>query len=127
MYLLDTCALLWLASDHGQLSPKAKAVLLSRDTPLHFSAISALEIERLRQAGRIVMKLNAEEWLARLADHYRLQEQPVDIRIAALAMRLPPIHKDPCDRLIIATALVHDLPVVTSDERFAEYGVETLF
>ena len=115
MYLLDTCALLWLATDHGQFSPKAKKVVLSADRILHFSAISALEIERLRQSGRICMKPSAEDWLADLAGYYHLLELPVNCRIAALAMRLPPIHKDPCDRLIIATAAVHRLKIVTRD------------
>jgi PIN domain nuclease of toxin-antitoxin system len=121
MYLLDTCALLWLGSDHAQLSAKAKTVLLSSDSILNFSAISALEIERLRQTKRISMKLTADDWLARLTDRYSLQELPVDSRIAALAMRLPPIHKDPCDRLIIATAAVHRLRIVTRDETIPQY------
>jgi len=43
------------------------------------------------------------------------------------AAGLPPVHADLCDRFIIATALIHKLPVVTSDERFAGYGVETIF
>ncbi|MFA5204435.1 MAG: type II toxin-antitoxin system VapC family toxin [Lentisphaeria bacterium] len=122
MYLLDTCALLWLATDHAQLSPKATAVLLSGDSVLHFSAISALEIERLRQSGRVAMKLAADEWLVKLANRYRLLELPVDCRIAALAMRLPPIHKDPCDRLIIATAAIHRLKIVTRDETIPRYA-----
>jgi PIN domain nuclease of toxin-antitoxin system len=42
------------------------------------------------------------------------------------AVDLPPVHKDPCDRFIISTALIRNLPVVTADGRFSDYGVEVI-
>jgi PIN domain nuclease of toxin-antitoxin system len=119
--LLDTCALIWLASDHGALSPAARRVLEDADAALHFSAISALELERLKAVGRMTMRLDADAWLATLAERYRLVEIPVDAAIAAAAVRLPPIHKDPCDRIILATARLRRLAVVTADRIIPTY------
>jgi hypothetical protein len=51
---------------------------------------------------------------------------PLDIHICVRATELPLIDKDPCDRLIIATAQIHDLPVVTSDPVFREYDIEVI-
>lgn len=121
MYLLDTCTLLWLASDHSALSPRAKAVVLSGDATLYFSAISALELERLRVTGRIVLASQAERWLSAVAERYQLQEIPVDAGVAAQAIRLAPIHKDPCDRILIATAQIHKLAIVTADTIIPTY------
>jgi PIN domain nuclease of toxin-antitoxin system len=51
---------------------------------------------------------------------------PLDLKICTYANELPLIHKDPCDRLIIATSLLKNMPVVTADKHFAEYGVNVL-
>ena len=51
---------------------------------------------------------------------------PLDWEVCVAATELPPIHKDPCDRFIIAAASIHHLPVVTADPRFREYGVEVI-
>ena len=48
------------------------------------------------------------------------------ILLVTCAVELPNIHRDPADRFIIATALIGNIPVVTADRRFAQYGVETL-
>lgn len=121
MYLLDTCALLWLASDHSALSPRAKTAVLSGDAALYFSAISALELERLRVTGRIVLTSQAERWLSAVAGRYQIQDIPVDTAVAALSIRLAPIHKDPCDRILIATAQIHKLAIVTADKIIPTY------
>ena len=121
MYLLDTCVLLWLASDHRALSATARKVILDDKATLRFSSISALELERLRTVGRITMTVHAEQWLAVLAERYCIQEIRVDAAIAAASIRLPPIHKDPCDRILIATAQANKLAIVTADTIIPSY------
>ncbi len=53
-----------------------------------------------------------------------LAVQPLDWDVCIAATELPPLHKDPCDRFIIATAKMRHMPVVTSDPSFAAYGIE---
>ena len=57
---------------------------------------------------------------------HQLEVIPLDLEMCLHASALPPIHKDPCDRFIIAAAILRGMPVVTADRRFTEYGVNVL-
>ncbi len=121
MHLLDTCVLLWMAVGGAQLSVKAKAAVFADGAVLGYSSISALEIERLVAVRRIALSCGVDAWLAQIADTYQLREFPVDSKIAALSARLSPIHRDPCDRIIIATATTHKLSIITPDTEIKKY------
>ena len=121
MYLLDTCAILWLAMDQEQFSPPQQKAILDSGADLFFSSISALEIARLQQLERIKIPSDSLRWTTQVAKNYRLSEIPVNSAIAAHSILLPQLHKDPCDRLIIATAHVHRIAIVTSDEHIKKY------
>ena len=121
--LLDTCALLWLASDSKELSPAARKRI--QTTPdLHVSAITGFEIALKNRFGKLVFPAQPDEWLETVLLHHRIDVVPLDLQICTAAAQLPTIHRDPCDRFIIATARVNHWPVVTADARFADYGVE---
>jgi len=66
----------------------------------------------------------ARAWWAAAIEHHGLSVLPVDAEISLRSTELPPIHRDPADRLIVATALLRKMTVVTADTRFVEYGVE---
>jgi PIN domain nuclease of toxin-antitoxin system len=121
--ILDTCALLWLASgDRSRLSPKT----LSRiDQAMNVSvvAISGFEVGIKHKAGKLYLPVASQEWFGAILRFHQIDVIDLDLDICIRAIDLPPIHKDPCDRLIIAAALIRDLPVVTADRRFADYGV----
>ena len=69
---------------------------------------------------------DAEGFAADLREQYGISSISPTDDIAIRAARLPDFHKDPADRIIIATALVHDLTVVTGDVKFPQYGVRTI-
>ena len=122
--LLDTCALLWLASDSGKLSPSARARI--RDASEAFwSPISAWEIAQKVALGDLTLPADPLKWFDALLVRYRLMPISLTAAILVRAAQLPRHHKDPADRFIIATALLNNLPVATADHRFAEYGLET--
>lgn len=123
--LLDTCALVWLGMGGGDLSPDAKRRIEAAPT-LYHSSISAWEIARLAKEGKIELGVPPGEFLADLAGQYGLVSLPPDDETMLRAAQLPDFHKDPADRIIIATALLRDLPVVTGDARFPAYGVRTI-
>ena len=124
--LLDTCALLWLAHKQENLS---KAVLNQIDeaTIVYISAISGFEISLKNKLGKLILPINPFAWLQNIVEHHNLSIIDLDINICMKATELPLIHKDPCDRFIIATALLNHLPIITKDERFRDYGVKILF
>ena len=123
--LVDTCAIIWLATGDRKLSKIARDAMRDAEL-LCFSSISIWEIARLVKAGDLELPVSPTRLAELLVEQYEMMELPVNNSISLRASALPEIHKDPADRFIIATALLNDFTVVTGDHRFAEYGVETI-
>ena len=123
--ILDTCALLWLAHEQERLSPEVLR-MLEEAPAVYLSSITGFEIALKCRSGKLMLPVPASRWLPEIIAHHRISLLGLDMDICLRAAELPPIHKDPCDRFIIATALAQRLRVVTADERFAQYGVEVL-
>ena len=124
-YLLDTCALVWLANGNGRMPVRVRRELAEADE-LYVSSVSAWEISRKLQKGTLVLDGDMRTVWTNLVESYRLKVLTVTPEIAIVSTELPEIHKDPADRFIIATAKVGKLKVVTSDGRFPEYGIDVL-
>jgi PIN domain nuclease of toxin-antitoxin system len=117
--LIDTHALLWWLSDDPALSSTARTAVADPANEPLVSAASVWEIAIKRSLG----KLTAPEHMPdRIADE-GFAWLPVSASHAWRVRELPPHHRDPFDRLLVAQALVEDVPIVTSDRWFAEYGV----
>jgi PIN domain nuclease of toxin-antitoxin system len=125
MILLDTCALLWLAHDRKQLSKEALRAIAEAPV-VCVSAITAFEIGIKYRVGKLRLPVPPAAWLSGIMEHHDIAAVDLSAAICLKASELPPIHRDPCDRLIIATALLKNAPVVTADSRFKPYGIEVL-
>lgn len=124
--ILDTCALLWLAGEgDSQLSEKALG-LIDTAVDVYVSAISGYEIGIKYNTGKLQLPAAPRLWFDTVLEFHRIEKLDLSLEICVLASELPMIHKDPCDRFIIATALTLEMPVVTLDRRFAEYGVRAI-
>jgi len=125
MILLDTCALLWLAHDRTRIS--GETLRLIDETPVvYISAITSFEVGIKHRAGKLKLPVPPTQWVAGIMEHHGIAAMDLTIDICLRASELPPIHGDPCDRFIIATALQQNAFVVTADKRFHQYGVEVL-
>ena len=120
--LLDTCALLWLAYDQTRMS-EATLEKIDEAPVVSIASVSAFEVGLKYKTGKLQLPVPPREWISEILRHHQISIINLDIEISIKATELPPIHKDPCDRFIIAAALTQGLPVVTADQRFAEYGV----
>ena len=109
--LLDTCTLLWLAGGHANLVASARAHPEAHDGPLHISAITAFEIAIRVKKGKLALPLKPERWLHEALAHHGISELAADSRILMLAVGLPDHHNDPADRIIVATAVEHNLRI----------------
>jgi len=124
-YLLDTCALIWLGMGGGHLSANAKR-RISVASALHYSPISTWEIARLVKEDKVAIAADPSSFIEDLKNLYGLSAIPPSDEIMLRAAELPDLHKDPADRIIIATALANDLTIVTGDGKFPGYGVKTI-
>ncbi len=124
-FLLDTCALIWLADNGGLLSVEAKSKINDADI-LFVSSISAWEISLLHHKKRLILPQEPEKWWKELQNELSLVTIDISPSIAFLAEKLPLHHRDPCDRFIIATSMVKSVPVVTQDAKFENYGIKII-
>lgn len=128
MLLLDTCALLMLAGRREDLPDKVIKKLAAQADELFVSTISSFEIVLKSRLGKLILPLPAEEWYRKAVEGYGIEEIAVSSAIAMKSASLPFLHKDPCDRIIIATATEHKMPVVTADQIIAQYpGIKVIW
>lgn len=119
--LLDTHLLLWAASEPQRLSAKARALLLDSANQLVFSSASLWEISIKNGLERLDFNVDPRRlWRMLLVNGYR--ELPVTSEHTVALIDLPPLHKDPFDRILIAQARVEGLTLLTADKALAKYG-----
>lgn len=125
MIVLDTHALLWWASgDTDQLSAAAMRAIESEldGGQIIVSAISAWELAMLVSKGRVALSMDIETWLNVVDEIESVSFTAVDNEIAIKSIALPgEFHKDPADRIIVATARKLAAPLVTADEKIRSY------
>ena len=124
MIVLDTHAWVWFISNPELLSKRAKKVT---DTAINakeifISSISAWEIALLVEKGRLKLTLDVTDWISKSERLPFFRFIPVDNSIVIKAVNLPqPLHNDPADRIIIATAKAIGAHIVTKDEKILKY------
>lgn len=121
--LADTHTLLWWLGDDRRLSERARDLIAVGEVPILFSAASIWEAEIKVASGKLVVP----DGLLDALDADGFAELPVSARHARDAARLPPLHRDPFDRMIVAQARAEGLVIITADSKVADYGVEVLW
>lgn len=125
MIAIDTHVLVWLANGARQMISKKAMKRISEELvngQIWVSAISAWEIAMLVERERLVLSIDVESWLQKVGEINAIRFQPVTNKIALESVRLPgEFHKDPADRMIVATARTMGLALVTADEKIQAY------
>jgi PIN domain nuclease of toxin-antitoxin system len=119
--LLDTHLLLWVASGSERLSQAARTLLADPDAELFFSAASLWEIAIKSGLGREDFKVDPRLLRRGLLDN-GYSELPIVSEHVVAINDLPPIHKDPFDRMLVIQAMVEGITLLTSDEQVAKYS-----
>jgi PIN domain nuclease of toxin-antitoxin system len=117
--LLDTHIWLWFRGDTKRLGRHASQALKAELNELWLSPISTWEALTLHKKGRVQLHGDLTQWVAHATSGFR--EAVLTHEIVTVARELP-LHKDPSDRMLAATALVMDLTLVTADERLLGIG-----
>jgi PIN domain nuclease of toxin-antitoxin system len=120
-YLLDTCA--WLDAFIAPQNLRAEVrQVINGMTSFHLADITLLEVARKAEVGNLILDAPMERWFEIALPPGRSRILPITTRIAIESSRLPQLfHKDPADRLIVATARIHGLTVITSDHKILDY------
>ena len=118
--LLDTHLLLWAAGEPHRLSADALALIDAPENELFFSAASLWEIAIKRGLGRYDFRVDARLLRRGLLDN-GYSELPIGSEHAVAIDSLPPLHRDPFDRLLVAQATVEGITLLTSDVQVAAY------
>ena len=124
MVVLDTHVWVWFVSNPELLSKKAKKSLDAAigDRGIFISSISAWEIALLAANKRLDLTLDVTDWITKSETLPFFQFIPVDNTIAVKSVNLPhPLHNDPADRIIIATAISLGASLVTKDNKILNY------
>lgn len=121
MIVLDTHIWVnWILGGDAALTP-AVVDAMQKEGRLTVSSISCFEVTLLVRRGKLELPLPVNEWLTEALANSGVESLPVTCEIANRAVMLPEIHRDPADRIIIATALVHDAKLASMDSVFPNY------
>ncbi len=121
-YLLDTHTFLWFVNDDSQLSIDAKN-LLESDVDLLLSVGSLWEIAIKVSIGKLSLPDSYDKFIPQQMALNDIEMLPLNLAHLEVVVTLPLHHRDPFDRLLIAQAMVENLPIVSADGMFDNYGV----
>jgi PIN domain nuclease of toxin-antitoxin system len=126
-FLLDTHAFLWMVSGDGRVPDEVRATLRSDDHSVWLSAVSVWEIAIKQMQGRLHLPAPAVAYTSRQRRSHHVSALAVEETAAGHLERLPLIHRDPFDRILICQAIEHDMTLVTADRHIRQYPVKTLW
>ncbi|HLW48845.1 MAG TPA: type II toxin-antitoxin system VapC family toxin [bacterium] len=125
--LLDTQAFLWWITDNPRLSETARDFIADGANEVFFSVVSAWEIVVKAAAGRITLPDAAPRFIPHHVLRNGFAVLPVSMEHALGVAELPPVHRDPFDRLLVAQALGEGLAVLTGDAQIERYPVRVIW
>ena len=112
-----------MLNDDPALSPEARAAFAAPDNEVYLSPVSTWEILVKHGLGRIEMPTPADRFLTRQREAHGIQSLPLDEASVMQLPRLPALHKDPFDRMLVCQAIAHSLVLLTPDEAISRYPV----
>lgn len=123
MILLDTHVWIWWVHDEPYLTPECRNLLQAHESDgLGVSAISCWEVAKLVQRNRLILPVPLEQWMEQALAYPGVQLLDLTPRVAVESVQLrDSFHQDPADQLIVATARIHNVPLVTADKLILKY------
>lgn len=123
MILLDTHICVWWVHGDAHLTQRQLQQLQANEaTGLGVSVISCWEVAKLVEVGRVVLPAPVTDWMNQALAYPGIRLLDLTPAIAIESTRLPaPFHRDPADQIIVATARVHAIALLTADTRILNY------
>ena len=123
--LLDTCTFLWIVGGAADLSGQARDMFVDPDNDVYLSVVSAWEIAVKHAAGRLPLPESPERFVQTERRRHGIDALELDEETALHLARLPALHRDPFDRMLVCQAIVHGLVILGPDSLITQYPVRT--
>jgi len=125
--LVDTCTFLWMVADPDRLSPAAASMLVEPEHEVLLSAASCWEIAFKYELGKLTLDRPPERYVPEERARHGVAQLAIDEPATLHLHRLPPVHRDPFDRMLVCQALAGALAIVTPDPHIARYPVHVIW
>lgn len=125
--LLDTSTFLWVISDAPELSPQARELFVDPENEIYLSSVSAWEIAIKYGLGRLPLPEPPDRFVPTQRKQHGIDLLQLDEEAALHLTRLPLLHKDPFDRMLVCQAIIHNLVMLTPDDLVTQYPVRTMW
>jgi PIN domain nuclease of toxin-antitoxin system len=125
--LLDTHIFLWWITDDSRLIANVRDIIADGTNELLLSVASCWEIVIKAQLGRIVLSDKPDKFISEQMSLNAIMSLPILVHHVLNIFKIPSLHRDPFDRLIISQAMTESLPIITSDPVFEQYGIEIIW
>jgi PIN domain nuclease of toxin-antitoxin system len=125
--LLDTCTFLWIITGDKKLSARAREIFITPENNIYLSSISAWEIAIKHALGRLPLPEKPEHFIPVQRERHGIKKLPLDEESALYLTRLPSLHNDPFDRMLVCQAIVNSMTILTPDDLVSQYHVRTIW
>jgi PIN domain nuclease of toxin-antitoxin system len=125
--LLDTCTFLWVAAGDPRLGGRARSLFQAAENEVYLSAASAWEIVIKHDLGKLPLPTSPEAFVRQMREAHGIASLLIDEESALHLSRLPALHRDPFDRLLVSQAIVHGLTILTPDPLITQYPGRTVW
>lgn len=122
-FLLDTCTLLWIALDDKSLSRTAREMFQNPTFDIFLSSASCWEISVKFAIKKLSLPSPPEKFIPELCDTYNIEFIPIEAKEALYIHKLPFLHADPFDRMLVSQALMREMTILTPDPLIEQYAV----
>ncbi len=126
-FLLDTCVVIWYFDGSDRITERIRDLLTDPENEVYMSDVSVLEVVIKYMSGKFPLDAPPSKILPMLAEKHSLTSLPLLQEAIFRLESLPPFHRDPFDRLLIAQSLEHGLTLVTPDIQIRQYELSTLW
>jgi len=125
--LLDTCTFLWITNNAPALSSTAKVCFQDPGNSVYLSSISVWEMVVKHALGRLPLPETPDRFIPAMRSSHGIAPLALEEEAACQLPKLPDLHKDPFDRMLVCQALIHGLVLLTPDEMIRQYPVRTIW
>jgi PIN domain nuclease of toxin-antitoxin system len=125
--LLDTHVFLWWVDNDQRLSERARLIITDGANELFLSAASSWEIAIKAQLGKLILPANLEQFISKELDENYITIMPIQLSHTLAIYRLPVLHRDPFDRMLVTQSQFENIPILTADPLIKQYNVQSIW